>query len=66
MTARGFARASSESLEMAITFNPVSIVSSGLIWFKVRGGKKCFTCSAFVTMVNASCAHAFSIHNNIE
>ena len=69
MTARRFARAS--SLEMAITFNPVSIVSSGLIWFiRKCGGKSVFK----LTVQNVHVVHslqwlmqvAFAIHNNIE
>ena len=65
--ARGFARAS--SLEMAITFNPVSLVSSGLIWFiRKCGGKSVFK----LTAQNVHVVHslqwlmrvAFAIHNN--
>ena len=65
--ARGFARAS--SLEMAINFNPVSLVSSGLIWFIRKCGEK----SVFnLTVQNVHVVHslltivAFTIHNNIE
>ena len=65
--ARRFARTS--SLEMAITFNPVSLVSSGLKWFTRKcGGKTVFNLTvqnvhlvhSLQLMVNAV---AFAIHN---
>ena len=58
-------------VEMAITFNPVSLVSSGRIWFiRKCGGKSVFN----LTVQNVHVVHllqwltlvAFAIHNNIE